>query len=123
MSKAELLKKIYANPEIVFDYLHPDFTLHSPGQSQVAGNFKGADGLVQHLGHLDELSGGSFNHDVKEAYLADDKWGMVVHFMEGERNGMKIAMNGFGIWKFEGDKITDHWESVADQEAWDSFWS
>lgn len=123
MSNVQLLKDIYANPELVFEHLHPDFTLHSPGQSPIAGKFYGADGIREHFADMDRLSADSFNHDVKEAYLADDNWGMVVHFMEGERNGVKLAMNGFGLWRFKDGKIIDHWEAVADQELWDRFWS
>lgn len=123
MDMVELLKKIYANPELAFEHLHPDFKLHSPGHSQIAGTFHGAEATRKHLEHMDELSAGSFNHDVHEAYLADENWGMVVHCMEGERNGVKLDMWGFGIWRFKDGLLIDHWEHVADPELWDRFWS
>ena len=48
---------------------------------------------------------------------------MVVHRMEGERNGMKMRMFGMGIWRFVAGLIHDHWEAPSDQVSWDKFWS
>ena len=123
MSNVELLKKIYANPDLVFEHLHPDFTLHSPGNSPIAGTFHGAEGIREHFADMDARSTGSFNHDVHEAYLADENWGMVVHCMQGERNGVHLDMWGFGLWRFKDGLIIDHWENVADPKLWDQFWS
>lgn len=123
MSSIELLKKIYNDANLVFDYLHPDFTLHSPGQNLIAGTYYGADGIREHFADMERLSGGSFNHDVHETFLADDNWAMVVHCMEGERNGKRMNMWGFGLFRFKDGLIIDHWESVADQNQWDNFWS
>jgi|TARA_R100001198_G_C5241787_1_gene219363 hypothetical protein len=72
---------------------------------------------------MHELSGGTFNHDVQETFLADDNWGMVVHNMRGEREGKKLAMFGFGLFQFRDGMLGAHWESVEDQNAWDDFWS
>ena len=123
MNNVELLKAIYANPELVFEHLHPDFTLHAPGNNLIAGTFRGAEGIKDHFADMDRLSTGSFNHDVQEAFLADENFGMVVHRMEGERNGVQLKMFGFGLWRFQDGLIIDHWESVADQALWDRFWS
>lgn len=123
MSKVELLKKIYANPELVFEHLHPDFTLHSPGRSPIAGTFYGAEGIRKHFADFERLSSGSYKHDVQEAYLADDNWGMVVSVMEGERNGVSLDMWGFGLWRFKDGLLIDHWETLSDPEQWDKFWS
>jgi ketosteroid isomerase-like protein len=123
VSKVELLETIYRKPGRLFDHLHPDFTVHSPGNSPIAGTFHGADGMREHVMYMHERSGGSFRHDTHETYLADDNWGMVVHRMTGERNGMKLEMLGFGLWQFQDDLILTHWERVEHPDVWDRFWS
>lgn len=123
MTKVELLKRIYTVPGAALEYLHPDFTLYSPGNSPIAGTFHGKDEMLEHFADMERLSGGTFKHDVQEAFLADDKWGMVVNILEGERNGITLDMWGFGLWRFEDGLLRDHWESPADTAKWDEFWS
>ena len=123
MNSQELLEKIYANPELVFDHLHPDFTLHSPGQGLIAGTFSGAEGMKAHFAKMQELSGGSLKQVRVDNVLADDTWAMVPSRLTGERNGKQLDTWGFGLWRFKDGLLIDHWESVGDQAHWDDFWS
>lgn len=122
-AKVELLKAIYAEPAIVFDHLHPDFTLHSPGSSPIAGTFKGAEGMKAHFAHMDGLTGDTLKHDLTGTFLADENFGMVVHRLTARREGKTLDTWGFGLWRFADGLIIDHWESVGDQQHWDEFWS
>lgn len=122
MTTIELLKKIYADFEAVPPNLHSEFKLHSPGQSPVAGEFDGLDGLIAHLSYMQELSGNTMRLE-PQSFLADEKWGMVVSRITAERNGRQLDMPGFGLWRFQDGKLIDHWESVSNQARWDDFWS
>ena len=123
MTTIELLKRIYNNPQLVFEYLHPDFTLHAPGQNPIAGTFHGAEGMKAHFKKMESMTNNSFVEELTDTFLADDSFGMVVHRMTAERNGKKLDTWGFGLWRFKDGLIIDHWESVGDQDHWDDFWS
>lgn len=123
MNNLELLKHVYNNPETVFDHLHPDFVLYSPGQSRIAGVFLGVEGMREHFELMDSMTGNTLKHNLTGTYLADDDWGMVVHRLTAERDGKRLETWGFGLWKFKDGKLFSHWESVGDQAHWDDFWS
>ena len=136
MSKVDLLKYIYtgggsdtghSDPEDVLsrviEHLSDDFTVFSPGQSPIAGTFVGLEEFLGHLKKMQSLCSGSFHEELEGTFLADDKFGMVVHRLKGEREGKTLDTWGFGLFRFEDDKVVAHWECVGDQQQWDNFWS
>ena len=122
MNTVELLKQIYSDPNALPGHLHPEFKLHAPGQNRVAGEFAGLDGLMTHLGAMQDLSGGTMKLDA-HTFLADETWGMVISHVTAERDGKKLDAQGFGVWRFQDGKLIDHWENTSDQAHWDDFWS
>ncbi|GGD75115.1 nuclear transport factor 2 family protein [Croceicoccus mobilis] len=119
----QLLRAIYAQPRLVFEHLHPDFVCHSPGPNPMAGTFRGAKAFAEHLGTYQERSQGAFALGAPVAVMADGAWATVVTPINGSRDGKAISMFGLGVWRFEGDKLAEHWECVSDQQQWDAFWS
>ena len=100
----------------------PQFKLHAPGQNSVGGEFEGLDGMMTHLGSMHALSNGTMKLD-PHSYFADDNWGMVISHITAERDGKKLDVQGFGLWRFEDGKLTDHWEYADNAAVWDDFWS
>ena len=124
MDTIALLKRIYAHdPEALYGNMRADFTVHSPGRNLIAGTYVGADAFKAHMAKMQSLCGNTFREELQDTFLANDTWGLVVHRMTAERNGKRLDTWGFGLWRFEDGKLTDHWESVGDQGHWDDFWS
>ncbi|QKS00093.1 nuclear transport factor 2 family protein [Sphingomonas sp. CL5.1] len=124
MDTIALLKRIYAHDrEALYGNMRPDFTVHSPGQNLIAGTYVGPEAFKAHMAKMQSLCGNTFREELQDTFLANDTWGLVVHRMTAERNGKRLDTWGFGLWRFEDGKLTDHWESVGDQAHWDDFWS
>lgn len=123
MDMAGVLREVYNNFDAIPRNLHPDFVIHSPGHNLIAGDKRGMDGVERHVAQMQTLTDNTFRMEMQGTYLADDTWGMVVHHMTGERNGIALSMTGFGLWRFMDGKLAEHWESVGDQTEWDRFWS
>ncbi len=124
MDTIALLKRIYAHDrEALYGNMRADFTVHSPGRNLIAGTYVGADAFKAHMAKMQSLCGNTFREELQDTFLANDTLGLVVHRMTAERNGKRLDTWGFGLWRFEDGKLTDHWESVGDQGHWDDFWS
>lgn len=124
MDTVALLNRIYAHDrEALFGNMRPDFTVHSPGQNILAGTYVGPEAFKAHIERIHALTNNTFKEELQNTFLANDTWGLVVHRMTAERNGKRLDTWGFGLWRFEDGKLTDHWESVGDQAHWDDFWS
>lgn len=123
MSKADVIRGIYDNPPSVVGLVTPDFRIHSSGQNMISGVYTGVAEMKARFDLMDAMTRNTFEHDLAGPCLADDTWAMSVVRLRGERNGAAIDMPGFGLWRFEGERITDHWECPGDQKAWDAFWS
>ena len=123
MSKAELIRSIYADPPSVVQHVAPKFRIHSTGRNMIAGVFTGLAEMKARFDLMDAMTNNTFKHDLVGPCLADDVWGTTVVRLTGRRGDKSIDMFGFGLWRFEGDLITDHWECPCDMKAWDEFWS
>lgn len=119
-----LMRKIYARDDEAFkNAMTPDYVTHTPGRSQVAGDFKGWDHRTVHGAQIRELTNASFRVTPMGAFLANDEWGLAPVRITAERNGKKIDMPAFGVWRFENGKVAEHWEMNWDQAAFDEFFS
>jgi hypothetical protein len=123
MNCAELLEKIYANPAILFDYLHEDFTVHAPGNNKIAGVHNGPDGFRAHMALMAELSNNTFSLEPQGTIVGDEHFGLAVSRATGQRDGKTLDTLAFGLWGFKDGLLTDHWERVGDPQQWDHFWS
>jgi len=103
--------------------MRDDFTVHSPGQNILAGTYVGPEAFKAPIARIHAETDNTFHEELQGTFFADDTWGLVVHRMTAERKGKKLDTWGFGLWRFEDGKLTDHWESVGDQAHWDDFWS
>jgi hypothetical protein len=97
MNCAELLEKIYANPAILFDYLHEDFTVHAPGNNKIAGVHKGPDGFRAHMALMAELSNNTFSLEPQGTIVGDEHFGLAVSRAIGQRDGKALDTLAFGL--------------------------
>ena len=98
-----------------------DVTFNIPGNSPLAGEYRGKEQVLDYLREVMDRSGGTFrleSHDV----LASDSHviGLTVH--RGERKGKSGGYNSVQVFHVDDGKLTEFWE-FPDQPAFDDFWS
>ena len=119
---AELLRRIYARDDEAFQRgMAPDYVCHTPGRSQVAGDFKGWEHRTKHGAQIGELTNRTFRVQPVGTFLVNDEWGLVPVQISAERNGKTMDMRAFGVWRFSEGKVAEHWEMNWDQAAFDEF--
>lgn len=96
----------------------PDFVIHTAGVRLAASGdreFAAAMGRRRN-----ELSGHTFRPVGTPAVVADDQYAVVRTTVHAQRDGMTLSENGMGVWRFAGDRATEHWE-ISDGLRFDKF--
>lgn len=98
-----------------------DVVQHVPGESRLAGTYKGVEAVLGYYGRLSDETDGTFR-----AHLIDvhgDGHGHVasVHQISSVRNGMRRVTRGSILFTFVGDKVTDLLELHSDLPGDDAF--
>ena len=99
-----------------------DIVFHVPGRSQVAGEYRGQDGVFGFFGKLVELSGGTFKVE-RHTVLADDEHGTVLSTTSAQRDGKSFSTKTVDSFHFRDGKVSECWTFAEDQYALDEFWS
>ncbi|MFJ3906550.1 nuclear transport factor 2 family protein [Streptomyces sp. NPDC090025] len=100
-----------------------DCTHHVPGESQLSGHYKGRDNVLGgYYAKLAELTGGTFQVELKDVYVDGRGHAMSVHRFHADHGDRGIEMDGGLFFTLIGDKISDIDECVADIVEADSFW-
>jgi ketosteroid isomerase-like protein len=119
---AELLRRLYAGDrQALYDRLAADYVVHVPGNGPAAGSYVGASGHADHVRAMGAWTSGTLSKSLGGTFLADDKWGLVPSELEVERDGRRLRVRGFGIWRFQAAAVAEHWGLVDDQAALDDF--
>lgn len=123
MDGKELLSRIYERDrEALFGNMHPEFICHTPGNSQIAGRFRGREGMLAHVQQMQALTSQTFRPRHQGVFVVEGDWGMVPVQLAGERGGRTLNQRAFGIWRFQDGLLIEHWESPTDMAAFDLFW-
>lgn len=121
---ALLLKRFYERDrDALWDNLHPEYQNHTPGSSQLAGSYAGKEGMLAHIQQMQTLTNGTFRAHHQGVFIADDEWGLVPVTLRAERNGKKLEMLAFGVWRFKDGLFIDHWENPWDLKTFEEFWA
>jgi len=101
--------------------LSHDVVQHVPGNSPLAGTYKGIDSVLSYYGKLAEMTDGTFRADLIDVH--GDGLGHVsaVHLISASRQGMKLVSRGSILFTFLGDKATDLLELHGDLPGDDAF--
>ena len=97
-----------------------DIVWHVPGRSQIAGEYKGIDGVIGYFGRSMELSGGTFRVEVHDV-VANDDHVVGLHTASGQREGKSLHDDGALVFHVEGGKVREVWQLFGDQYANDDF--
>ncbi len=123
-----LVKRGYAafntgDIETLRTILAHDVTQHVPGNSQVAGGYKGIDAVLGYYGTLAQLTDGTFRADLLNVF--SDGMGHVtsVHQITATRNGTTRVSKGGILFTFLGERATDLLEMREDLQGDDAFFA
>ncbi len=98
-----------------------DIVFHIPGDSPLAGDYKGKPQVLGFLGQVMERSGGSFRLEVHDLAASNDHViGLTNH--RGRRNGKSAAYNSVHVWHIKDGKLAELFE-FPEQPAFDDFWA
>ncbi len=100
----------------------PDIVFHVPGNSPLAGDYRGFDEVLGFFGRLDELSGGTFKIEVHDV-LANDEHVVSLDVSTAEREGKRLEDKSALVQRVKDGKLVESWVHPADPPAFDEFWS
>lgn len=98
-----------------------DVVQHVPGTGQLAGTYKGVDGVLAYYGKVFELTDGTFRAHPLQVYGDGHGHVTAVHQATATRNGEKRVSQDCLLFTFAGEKVTDVLEMHADQPGDDAF--
>jgi ketosteroid isomerase-like protein len=98
-----------------------DVVQHVPGNSQLAGAYKGIDAVLGYYAKLGELTDGKFRADLIDVHGDGQGHVTAVHQATATRNGETRVSRGAILFTFLGDRATDLLEMHADLPGDDAF--
>jgi uncharacterized protein len=102
--------------------LSDDVVLHVPGQHQLAGDYRGADGVVQFAAASSAVATGSERLQLVDV-LAGEKFVAALCRVEATRPGHAALDNStVHLARVESGRIAEIWFHNFDQQAVDAFW-
>ena len=105
-------------------YCTDDFVFRAaPGNNQVAGEYKGLEGLQAIGGKIMAVTGGKFEEIVHDV-VANDEHGVVLLTHRMTRNdGSEHEYNATHVYHLRDGKLAEAWECPADPPAFDRAWA
>jgi len=123
----ELLRRGYeafaaGDLDTVLSIFDENIRWHVPGQSPLAGDYRGHEEVIAFFGNLVELSGGTFSVEVHDV-LANDEHVVVLAVVRAERDGRSFAGMAAHVWHVAHGKAVEFWTAPTDPYGADEFWS
>jgi len=107
--------------DTIRELFDPDIVWHAAGRSQMAGDYKGVDEVLQQFAKVFELTGGTFNLELHDV-IANDDHVVVMLTARAESNGKKLEDKSVQVWHVKDGKAKEQWLHAGDQYAVDEFW-
>ena len=93
----------------LLDAFADDIVWYAPGDSPVAGTFRGREGVMRFFSAMSEASGGSMNVQVDDV-LGGDRYVTIFLNISAERHGERL------------DVVVAQFASIDPQGRWDRCW-
>jgi ketosteroid isomerase-like protein len=100
-----------------------DVVHSAPGNSPIAGEYKGIDDVLGYYAKLFELSDGTFTAELKSTKDEDDDKVVATHRDKAQRGDKTLDQDEMLTFTISGGKITRLVEKHSDAAAYDAFWS
>jgi ketosteroid isomerase-like protein len=100
-----------------------DVVHHVPGNSPLAGEYKGIEAVLGYYAALGDATGGTFRADLIDCHADGRGHVVAIHQTSATRNGVTRVSRGSVLFSFLGEKMTDLLEMHADLMGDDAFLS
>jgi hypothetical protein len=104
------------------DLLADDFRLTIPGDSPIAGEYRGREDMRRHLREVRDISEGSFRTSIHDVLASDDHAVGLVDAW-ATRAGHMWSIPRVHVWHAADGKLAESWIHPADQSKFDRYWS
>ena len=108
--------------DTVMELFADDITWHVSGNSPIAGDYHGKEGVMAFFGKLMEETGGTFHLSVHDI-AATDRHVLAIIDAHAERNGKTHDFNAIHVWHLRDGKAEIFRSIPVDAYADDAFWA
>jgi len=98
-----------------------DVVWHEPGRSRLAGDYKGPEAVLDFLGQLKALSGGTFKIEILDV-LSEPERAVVLQRESATRAGKALDVIAAVDFEIHNGKITEVTVYQAETYEFDEFW-
>jgi uncharacterized protein len=105
------------------EIIAPDATQFQPGSSELAGEHKGVEAILDFYGRLARETEGSFRAELQHLYTDGQGKVVATHRSTGSRYGRQLDADTCLIFTIINGKALEIHGCQDDIEAWDEFWS
>lgn len=99
-----------------------NMTWHIAGTGMLAGDYNGVAQVMDLLGRLSELTGGTVRPELHDVLVSDDHT-VVLATVRAERAGKRLRLNLVHVIHAENGKAIEVWTHTSDPAAAAEFWS
>lgn len=102
------------------EFYAEDVVLHYPGNSPVAGDYRGRAGLDEFFGRIGDVVS-SLERELHDAMANDDHGVQLLTVRAERKDGRTLEWKIVWVCHFRDGKISELWGIVEDQRALDGF--
>lgn len=126
-ANAELVRRIFGAFErkqgfALRDVFAPDATWIVPGESAMAGTYRGREAIFRFLGRLPKETGGTYGSRLLDV-LASETRAAAFYRASGARNGHMLDLDQVLLFRIEGGLVHEALALPSDPAVFDAFWS
>ena len=111
------------NPNALMAMIADDAVFHVPGNSPIAGEYRGKQAIGGFFQHMGQLSEGPQRIDLEYMLTSGDEYVVALWKAIGARKGMEYEGLAGYIFRIRDGKVVEAHNLQEDQEAIDRFWS
>ena len=103
-------------------FLDDNVVWHIAGTGPLAGDYTGAEQVIELMGKISAMVGGSVKPDIHDVLVSDDHT-VALASIHAQRGNKKIQLNLVHIIHSENGKATEIWTQSHDPAGAAQFWS
>lgn len=102
--------------------LSPSIIWHQPGHNRFSGTHRGIGAVVNMIGAMMGVSGGTFKITRAARFMENGDWVTVELEFQGERSGARLSQAGIDLLRIENGQIVEARLFSSDPSEEDAFW-
>jgi ketosteroid isomerase-like protein len=107
---------------VLRDVFAADATWSVPGESTMAGTFRGRSEIFAFLGRLPKETGGSYSSSLVDVLASDDR-AAALYVARGERRGKRLELDQVLLFTITDGLIQEVVALPSDPTAFETFWA